>query len=121
MLVPDRHSAGPSQGALSASAGALQKIPVFQVGNLAQTLRRLKETGFWIYGGDMVGKPCWEVSFNRPFILIIGSESAGMRPLVREQCDEVAAISQVPGGVASLNASAAAAVLLYEAARQAKG
>jgi len=121
MLVPDRRSAGASQGALSASAGALQKIAVFQVGNLAQTLRSLKESGFWIYGADMDGKPCWDVRFNKPFVLVVGSEGAGMRPLVRAQCDEVAAIGQAPGGVSSLNAAAAAAVLLYEAVRQTRG
>ncbi|MBI5244474.1 MAG: 23S rRNA (guanosine(2251)-2'-O)-methyltransferase RlmB [Elusimicrobia bacterium] len=118
LLVLDRRSASVSQGAVSASAGALQKISVFQIGNLAQTLRQLKELGFWIYGADMDGRPSWEVRFNRPFVLVVGSEGAGMRPLVRAQCDEVAAIRQAQGAVASLNAAAAAAVLLYEAARQ---
>ncbi|HAH07052.1 MAG TPA: 23S rRNA (guanosine(2251)-2'-O)-methyltransferase RlmB [Elusimicrobia bacterium] len=119
LLVPDRRSAGASQGALSASAGALSKIPVFQVGNLAQTLTSLKEAGFWIYGADMEGTTSWDVRFNRPMVLVIGSEGAGMRPLVRSRCDEVASIPQAPGGVQSLNASAAAAILLYEASRQA--
>lgn len=119
ILAPDRHTAGVGPGAARASAGALQKIPVYQVGNLAQTLRRLKEAGFWIYGGDMAGKAAWEVSFNTPFVLVVGSEGAGMRPLVQSMCDEVVAIPQDPGGVSSLNASAAAAVLLYEAYRQA--
>ncbi|MFA6091437.1 MAG: 23S rRNA (guanosine(2251)-2'-O)-methyltransferase RlmB [Elusimicrobiota bacterium] len=122
LLVPDRRSAGLSPGASRASAGALQKVPLFQVGNLAQTLRRLKEAGFWIYGADMSGKPAWEVSFNRPFVLVVGSEQSGMRPLVQSHCDELAAIPQVSaGGVDSINASAAAAVLLYEAFRQAHG
>jgi 23S rRNA (guanosine2251-2'-O)-methyltransferase len=121
LLVPDRRSAGLSQGSLSASAGALQKIPVFQVGNLAQTLRELKNAGFWIYGADAGGVPSWDVRFNRPFVLVVGSEGEGMRPLVRESCHEVASVAQAPGGVSSLNASVAAAVLLYEAARQARG
>jgi 23S rRNA (guanosine2251-2'-O)-methyltransferase len=121
LLVPDRHSAGASQGALTASAGALQKIQIFQVGNLAQTLMRLKEAGFWVYGADMEGKASWEVCFNRPLVLVIGSEGSGMRPLVRSHCDEVASIPQATGGVSSLNASAAAAILLYEARRQVHG
>ncbi len=121
ILVPDRRSAGISQGASRASAGALQKVPLFQVGNLSQTLLRLKEVGFWVYGADMGGKPCWSVKINTPMILVVGSEGQGLRPLVRERCDEVLSIPQSAGGVASLNASAAAAVLLYETARQAHG
>lgn len=120
LIMPERRSAPVTPAAVQASAGAIEKIPVLQVGNLAQNLERLKQDGFWIYGADMSGKPCWEVRFNLPMVLVIGSEGSGMRPLVRERCDEVVSIPQAEAGVESLNASTAAAVLLYEAVRQSR-
>jgi 23S rRNA (guanosine2251-2'-O)-methyltransferase len=119
LLLPERRSAPVTQAALSASAGALQKIPVVHVVNLAQGLARLKEAGYWIYGADMGGTPAWKARLNRPMVLVVGSEGQGLRPVVRQQCDEIVSIPQSEGGVDSLNASCAASVLLYEAARQA--
>jgi len=118
ILVPERRTAPVTRAVVQASAGAIEKIPVFNVGNLAQTLTRLKEQGIWIYGADMSGKPVWEVRLNAPLVLVIGSEGSGMRRLIRESCDEVVKIPQDPQGVASLNASCAASILLYEIARQ---
>ncbi|MBI5201414.1 MAG: 23S rRNA (guanosine(2251)-2'-O)-methyltransferase RlmB [Elusimicrobia bacterium] len=121
IIMPERRSAPVTNAAVQASAGAIEKIPVLQVGNLSQQLERLKQDGFWIYGSDMSGKPCWDIRFNLPMVLVIGSEGSGMRPLVRERCDEVVAIPQAAAGVESMNASTAAAVLLYEAVRQSRG
>ena len=121
IIMPERRSAPVTAAAVQASAGAIEKIPVLQVGNLAQNLERLKQDGFWIYGADMAGKPCWDVKFNLPMVLVIGSEGSGMRPLVKERCDEVVKIPQAEGGVESLNAATACAVLLYEAVRQSRG
>lgn len=118
LIAPERRSAPVTPAAVQASAGAIEKVPVLQVGNLAQNLERLKQDGFWIYGADMGGKPCWEVRFNLPMVLVIGSEGSGLRSLVRDRCDEVVSVPQAASGVASLNASTAAAVLLYEALRQ---
>jgi 23S rRNA (guanosine2251-2'-O)-methyltransferase len=120
LLLPERRSAPLSPTALKSSAGALQKIPVFEIGNLAQTLSNLKDKGFWIYGADSSGQPAWSVHFNHPLVLVIGSEGEGMRPLVRSQCHALVAIPQSAQGVASLNVSCAASVLLYELARQAQ-
>lgn len=119
LLLPERNSAPVTPAALSASAGALHRIPVHLVGNLSQALIRLKEAGFWIYGADASGTPAWKARLNTPMVLVIGSEGQGIRPLVREQCDEIVSVPQAASGVASLNASCAASVLLYEAARQA--
>lgn len=119
LLVPDRRAATTTPAAVQSSAGAIEKIPVLEIGNLAQNLERLKQEGFWVYGADMEGKPCWETKLNQPLVLVIGSEGKGLRQLVRERCDELIQVPQ-GGGVSSLNASAAAAVLLYEAARQAR-
>ncbi|MBI4348064.1 MAG: 23S rRNA (guanosine(2251)-2'-O)-methyltransferase RlmB [Elusimicrobia bacterium] len=121
LITPERRAAPVTPAAVQASAGAIEKIPVLTVGNLAQNLERLKQEGFWIYGADMSGKPCWDVRFNLPMVLVIGSEGHGIRPLVRERCDELVSIPQADLGVESLNASTAAAVLLYEAARQSRG
>lgn len=118
IILPERHSASVTPAVVQASAGAVEKIPVLQVGNLAQNLERLKQEGFWIYGGDMSGKPCWGTLFNLPLVLVIGSEGSGIRPLVRYHCDELVSVPQIGEGVASLNASSAASVLLYEIVRQ---
>ncbi|MDD5657599.1 MAG: 23S rRNA (guanosine(2251)-2'-O)-methyltransferase RlmB, partial [Elusimicrobia bacterium] len=121
LILPERRSAGVTAAAVQASAGAIQRLPVASVVNLAQALERLKAAGFWVYGADAGGRPAWEATFNTPLVLVIGSEGAGLRPLVRSLCDEVVAVPQASGGVDSLNASCAASVLLYEVARQARG
>ena len=120
VIVTEHRAAPVSQTAVKASAGAIQKISVFRVTNLAQSLERCKENGIWVYGADMNGTPSWKARLNRPMVLVIGSEGKGLRPLVRETCDEIVSIAQSAGGVESLNASCAASVLLYEAARQAQ-
>lgn len=119
LLVCDRRTAPVTPAAVAASAGALEKLPVLNVGNLAQALADIKERGFWIYGADMSGKPAWETAFNLPMVFVIGSEGSGLRRLVAERCDELVGVPQSGRGVASLNVSCAASVLLYEVARQA--
>lgn len=118
LIVPQRRSAAVTPAAVQASAGAIQKIPVITVVNLAQALERCKQEGFWIYGADAAGKSAWSAALNFPMVLVIGSEGYGMRPLVRGLCDELVSIPQAAQGVESLNASCAASILLYEAARR---
>ena len=118
LLLTERNSVHVTPAAVQASAGAIERIPVYNVGNLSQTLAQLKERGLWIYGADMSGKPAWEVRLNAPMVLVIGSEGSGIRRLVGDVCDEIVRIPQAAQGVASLNASCAASVLLYEIARQ---
>lgn len=118
LIIPDRRSAPASPAAVSASAGAIQKIPLLSVVNLGQALERCKEAGFWVYGADMGGQPSWDAVINFPLVLVIGSEGAGMRPSTRENCDEVLSIPMGEGAVESLNASCAASVLLYELSRR---
>jgi 23S rRNA (guanosine2251-2'-O)-methyltransferase len=121
IIFPDRRASPITPTVVQVSAGAVQRIRTFQVGNLAQTLDKLKEAGFWIYGADMGGTPLPDAQLNMPMVLVIGSEGKGIRPLVKQKCDEVVAIPQSSGGVDSLNASCAASVMLYEAARQRVG
>jgi len=118
LILPERRAAPVTPAAARSSAGAIEKIPVFTVGNLGSELERLKSQGLWIYGADRSGTPLWDATFNGPMVLVIGSEGQGMRSPVRERCDEVVAIPQSPGGVDSLNASCAASVILYEIARR---
>ncbi len=120
IITTEFRSATISQTVLQTSAGAIQKIPSFRVLNLGQCLKKLKEEGFWIYGADGAGSPSWKVKLNRPMVLVIGAEGKGIRPLVKTYCDELVRIPQHKDGVASLNASCAASVLLYEATRQFK-
>lgn len=119
ILVTERRAAPVTPAVVQASAGAIEKIRVFRVVNLGQALERAKEAGFWVYGADGTGKPVWDVSLNRPLVLVIGGEGSGMRQLTRTLCDEVVAVPQSKSGVESFNASCAASMLLYEAARQA--
>jgi 23S rRNA (guanosine2251-2'-O)-methyltransferase len=118
LVIPERRSAPVTQAVIQSSAGAALKIPIHRVVNLAQTLARCKENGFWIYGADAAGKPAWTATLNTPCVLVVGSEGYGMRPLVRASCDELLSVPQVEHGVGSLNASCATSVLLYEIARQ---
>lgn len=118
LIIPERRASPVTAVAVQASAGAIQKLRVFKVVNLAQAVERCKEAGFWVYGADMEGKHAWDLDINRPLVLVIGSEGFGMRPIMRQACDELVSIPQAKGGVESLNASCAASVLLYEIARQ---
>ena len=100
------------------SAGAVNYVPVVQIGNIVQTLRSLKEQGFWVVGADMEGDSLYfETDLDRPLVLIVGAEGKGMGHLVKENCDMLVRIP-MQGGVNSLNASAAGAILLYEVVRQ---
>jgi 23S rRNA (guanosine2251-2'-O)-methyltransferase len=101
-----------------ASAGAIEHLPVARVVNVAQTLERLKAANFWVYGLDSKGtRRYWEVDYRGPVALVVGGEGRGIRPLVASQCDGLVRIP-LQGKVQSLNASVAAAVVLYEVLRQ---
>jgi len=118
LIFPERRSSPISAVAIQSSAGAIQKIKIFRVVNLAQALERAKKSGFWVYGADAAGKTLWTATLNTPLVLVIGSEGYGIRPLVKTICDELVSVPQATTGVESLNASCAASVLLYEIARQ---
>ncbi|TPW16970.1 MAG: 23S rRNA (guanosine2251-2'-O)-methyltransferase, partial [Elusimicrobia bacterium] len=96
--------------AVQASAGAIQKLRVFTVGNLAQALDRCKKLGFWVYGADAGGESLKTAVLNFPMVLVIGSEGEGVRPLVKSACQVLLRIPQNPDGVSSFNASCAASI-----------
>ena len=88
-----------------------------RVANLTQTAKQLQDQGLWVYGADMEGTPMWDQDMKGPILLIIGGEDRGIPRLLMEQCDFKVTIPMV-GHISSLNASAAAAVMIYEVLRQ---
>jgi 23S rRNA (guanosine2251-2'-O)-methyltransferase len=118
MVIPKDRAAAPTAAASKASAGALEHIPLARVTNVAKALNSLKARGLWIVGADRHGDTnLFDADLTGPLALVIGGEEKGLRPLVKQQCDFSVAIPQV-GPIGSLNASVAAAVLMYEAFRQ---
>jgi 23S rRNA (guanosine2251-2'-O)-methyltransferase len=117
VLLTERRSAGLTPLVQKVASGAAEYVKVIEAVNLNQSIRKLKDAGFWVYGAAVEGQPIDRVPLHGPAFLVIGAEDTGIRRRTRELCDELAAIPQAPGGVASLNASAASAVLLYAARR----
>jgi 23S rRNA (guanosine2251-2'-O)-methyltransferase len=113
-----RHAAPLDGAAAKASAGAVHHVPVADVVNIARAVGELKELGLWTVGLDAESKTTYyELDLTIPIALVVGAEGYGLRRLVRERCDFVAAIPMA-GHVGSLNVSAATAIVLFEAVRQ---
>lgn len=118
VVIPKRRSAGLTAVVDKASAGAAEHMLIARVPNITAALRELKDAGLWVYGTDAQATlPLWGTAMTGPVCLVIGSEGFGMSRLVRENCDVTVGIP-LYGRVTSLNASAAAAVMIYEVARQ---
>lgn len=117
VIIPKRNSVGLSSVVAKTSAGAIEYTPVAHVTNIAQTIDQLKERGYWIAGADMDGEEMYRSNLTGAIALVIGSEGEGISRLVREKCDFLVKIP-MSGDINSLNASAAAAVLMYEVRRQ---
>ena len=117
VIIPKRHGVGITQVVAKASAGAIEYMPVVKVTNIGDTLQDLKKKGLWIAACDMDGTEYSKQTLKGPLALVIGSEGAGIGRLIKERCDFVVSIP-MKGRVASLNASNAAAILLYEIRRQ---
>jgi 23S rRNA (guanosine2251-2'-O)-methyltransferase len=118
VVIPERRAADVTAVACKASAGAVEHLDVARVRNLADWLDAAKQAGFWIWGADAGGEQApWQADLTGPTVLVLGSEGKGLRPRVAAACDGLAALPGV-GRTASLNVSAAAAAMLFEAARQ---
>jgi 23S rRNA (guanosine2251-2'-O)-methyltransferase len=118
IILPRDRSAAPSPVVSKASAGAMEHMPAAQVTNLTGAIGELKKKGMWISGLDIEGEQTIYASdLTGPLALVIGGEEKGIRPLVKKQCDFLVRIPQ-KGPLNSLNASAAGAVVMYEAFRQ---
>lgn len=118
VIIPKHRSAGLTAVVGKTSAGAAEYMAVARVASIAAALEELKTRGLWVYGAAAEGSsPMWDTDFSGPIALVIGSEGEGLGRLVRERCDFLVSIP-LRGKVSSLNASTAAAVLMYEVLRQ---
>jgi 23S rRNA (guanosine2251-2'-O)-methyltransferase len=118
VVIPKRRSAGLTAIVGKTSAGAAEHVAVARVANLSAALRELKAAGVWVCGAAAEGaSPLWQTDLKGPVCIVIGSEGEGISRLVRENCDFLVRIP-MRGRISSLNASAAAAVLIYEILRQ---
>jgi 23S rRNA (guanosine2251-2'-O)-methyltransferase len=118
VVIPARRAAQVTPAVCKASAGAVEHLAVARVRNLADWLGEAKGRGGWIYGAQQDAPTSYaSVDLNGLVVLVLGGEGSGLRPRVAGACDALVAIPQA-GRVGSLNVSAAAAVLLFEAVRQ---
>lgn len=117
IIIPKNRSVDISPIAIKASAGAIEHTPICKVTNLTQTIKELKEKGFWIAGADMKGQKYYESDFKGSMAIVIGNEGEGISRLVKDECDFLISIPMY-GEIDSLNASVATGILLSEAAKQ---
>ncbi len=117
IIIPKRSSVGLNEVVAKTSAGAIEYTPVARVTNIAGTIEELKKEGLWIAGAEAGGAPMSKTDLTGAIALVIGSEGEGISRLVKERCDFIVEIPMY-GDVNSLNASVAAAVLMYETLRQ---
>ena len=118
VVVRVKRAVGLTPAVAKASAGAIEYIPVARVVNISQALETLRKNNVWVIGIDMNGESDYsEVDFRLPTAIVIGSEGKGLSALVKKRCDSISFIP-MKGKVASLNASVAAAVVMYEAFKQ---
>lgn len=116
IIIPKHRSVGVTPVVAKTSTGAVEHVPIARVTNLSQTLDKLKEAGFWIFGTDMNGTPSHKWNTAGKVALIIGNEGKGISANLKKQVDEMITIPMA-GHVQSLNASVAAAILMYEVFR----
>jgi 23S rRNA (guanosine2251-2'-O)-methyltransferase len=121
LVMPERRSAEVTAAVCKASAGAVEHLPIARTRNLADFLADAKRAGVWCYGADAGGGTSYdEVAFEGPVVLVLGSEGRGLRPRVADACDVLVSIP-LRGRIESLSVSAAAAILIYAAARRPQG
>lgn len=117
VIIPKRRSVGLTAVVGKTSAGAIEYMPVARVTNISRTIEDLKKQGVWVVCADMGGDDHFDASLDGAIALVIGSEGEGVSRLVKEKCDFTVSIPMY-GKISSLNASVAAALLMYEVVRQ---
>lgn len=117
VIIPKRRACGLTSTVVKSSAGAVETMPVVRVTNLVRAIEDLKDKGLWIAACDMDGQTYSDTDLEGPIAIVIGNEGAGISRLVKEKCDFVVSIP-VQGKIDSLNASNAAAVIMYEVRRR---
>ena len=118
VITPRDRAAGLTPTVYKVASGAAQTVPLYQVTNLARTLRHLREAGIWLVGAaDSAAHSLYEGDLTGPLALLMGAEGKGLRRLTREACDQLVSIPMA-GTVSSLNVSVATGVMVFEAVRQ---
>ena len=120
VIIPKRRACGLTEVVAKASAGAIEYMPCVKVTNIAQTIDELKEMGIWVAACDMGGQEYYKADLKGKLAVVIGSEGFGISKLVKDKCDFVVSMPMV-GKITSLNASNAAAVIIYEVRKQRDG
>ncbi len=113
ILMPEHNQAQVTGAVVKVSAGMAFRMPLVRIGNVNQTVRALKEKGFWVYGLDMKGQPVEKESFEKPSLFILGNEAKGIREKTLELCDIPLSIPMNPRAE-SLNAATAAAIVMHQ-------
>ena len=116
IIIPKDRSVKVNSTVMKTSAGCLDRVNIYEVTNLAQTINYLKKNNYWIIGTDMEGTDYKDIDYKGKIVIIIGNEGNGMSRLVKEACDFIATIP-MKGEVNSLNASVAAGIIIFESRR----
>lgn len=118
VVIPKHRAAGLTDAAIKTAAGAQEYVRVARVTNVAQTLKRLKGAGIWVFGTEAeADRTLWEADMTIPLALVFGNEERGLSDVVKRECDFIVSIP-VRGRVGSLNVSVAAGIVIYEVVRQ---
>jgi len=118
IIITSRNSATVNETVIKTSAGAISYVKIAQVNNLVNTIKYLKQNGFWIVGSKLGNsQPYTKIDYKQPIALVVGNEEKGIRKLVAENCDFLAEIP-MKGKIQSLNVSVATGILLFEVLRQ---
>lgn len=113
IIIPKDRSVSVTDVVVKTSVGTTENVPIIKVSNLTDAIKKLQKNNFFVYGSDMDGKDCREVSYADKKVLVIGNEGKGISPIIEKNCDEMLKIA-MKGNVNSLNASVAAALLIYK-------
>ena len=116
IIIPKDRSVKVTASVIKVSVGAIENVKIALVNNLVNTIKELKQKGYWIIGTDMQGTDYRNIDYSGKIVLVIGNEGKGLSRLTEENCDFIASIP-MRGKVNSLNASVAAALIIYEAIR----
>lgn len=116
IIIPKDRSVDVNSTVMKVSVGTIENVKISRVTNLVNTIKELKQKGYWVVGTDMNGTDYRKIDYSGKIVIVIGNEGRGMSRLVRENCDFIASIP-MRGKVNSLNASVAAALMIYEVMR----
>jgi len=113
IIIPKKRSVSVNSTVYKTASGALSHMKIVEVVNLSNTIRKLKDLGYWVYGAEANGKDYRSIDFKGKTCLVIGSEGHGLKQIVTSSCDEIVSLP-MKGKINSLNASVAAGILIYE-------